>query len=158
MSNEKLEMEMRNDEMKLSEHFSLRELCKTKTGIDNVPNEEQVENLKRVCGWLEQLRRRWNGLYGDGDDPIIINSGFRSLEVNKAVGGATLSNHLTGCAVDIRCIGIEQALRYAAILLDISDLNNEDFDELLIEQKAHVIWIHFAVRPFGNRRKTNFKR
>jgi len=93
-----------------------------------------------------------------GEYPIIINSGFRSPEVNKAVGGATLSNHLTGCAVDIRCIGIEQALRYAAILLDISDLNKEDFDELLIEQKAHVIWIHFAVRPFGNRRKTNFNR
>ena len=142
----------------LSEHFSLRELTKTKTGIDNVPNEEQVKNLRRLCKWLEQLRRRWNNLYGEGDDPIVINSGFRSHEVNKAVGGATLSNHLTGCAVDIRCIGIEQALRYAAILLDISDLNNEDFDELLIEQKVHVIWIHFAVRPFGNRRKTNFKR
>jgi hypothetical protein len=69
-----------------------------------------------------------------------------------------MSNHLTGCAVDIRCIGIEQALRYAAILLDISDLNNEDFDELLIEQKAHVIWIHFAVKPSCNRRRTNFKR
>ena len=142
----------------LSEHFSLRELTKTKTGISNVPNEEQVNNLRRVCRWLEQLRRRWNNLYGEGDDPIVINSGFRSPEVNKAVGGATLSNHLTGCAVDIRCIGIEQAIRYATLLLDISDLNNEDFDELLIEQKAHVIWIHFAVRPFGNRKRTNFKR
>ena len=90
----------------------------------------------------------------DGDDQIIINSGFRSPEVNKAVGGVPTSNHTTGCAVDIRCIGIEQALRYAAILLDISDLNHEDFDELLIEQKGRVIWIHFAVRPFGNRRRT----
>jgi hypothetical protein len=107
---------------------------------------------------LEQLRRRWNNLYGEGDDPIIINSGFRSPAVNKAVGGVPTSNHLTGCAVDIRCVGIEQALRYAAILLDISDLNKEDFDELLIEQKAHTYWIHFAVRPFGNRRRTNFKR
>ena len=149
---------MMNHLINLSEHFSLAELCKTKTGIENVPNEEQVENLKRVCGWLEQLRRRWNNLYGDGDDPIIINSGFRSPEVNKAVGGWAQSNHLTGCAVDIRCVGIEQALRYAAILLDISDLNHEDFDELLIEQKAHVIWIHFAVKPSCNRRRTNFKR
>ena len=142
----------------LSEHFTLRELCKTRTGIENVPNEAQVENLKRLCQWLEQLRRRWNNLYGEGDDPIIINSGFRSPEVNKAVGGVATSNHLTGCAVDIRCVGMEQALRYAAILLDISDLNNEDFDELLIEQKAHVVWIHFAVRPSGNRRRCNFKR
>ena len=144
--------------MNLSEHFSLAELCKTRTGIENVPNEAQVENLKRVCRWLERLRKRWNDKYGDGDDPIIINSGFRSAEVNKAVGGVPTSNHLTGCAVDIRCIGMEQALRYAAILLDISDMSREDFDELLIEQKRSVIWIHFAVRPSGNRRRCNFKR
>ena len=148
---------MINNQMNLSEHFSLRELTKTSVNIENVPNEAQVENLKRLCRWLEQLRRRWNNLYGEGDDPIIINSGFRSPEVNKAVGGVSTSNHLTGCAVDIRCIGMEQALRYAAILLDISDLNREDYDELLIEQKRNVIWIHFAVRPKDNRRRTNFK-
>ena len=147
-----------NRQEKLSEHFTLGELCKTKTKLENVPNEEQVANLKRLCKWLEKLRKRWNDLYGEGDDPIVINSGFRSPEVNKAVGGATLSNHLTGCAVDIRCAGIEQALRYAAILLDISDLSREDYDELLIEQKQSVIWIHFAVKPTGNRRRTNFKR
>jgi len=147
-----------NKQENLSEHFGLAELCKTRTGIENVPNEAQVENLKRLCRWLEQLSRRWNNLYGECDDPIIINSGFRSPEVNKAVGGVPTSNHLTGCAVDIRCIGMEQALRYAAILLDISDLNHEDYDELLIEQKRNVIWIHFAVRPSGNRRRTNFKR
>ena len=144
--------------MNLSEHFTLRELTKTRVNIENVPNEAQVENLKRLCRWLEQLRRRWNNLYGEGDDPIVINSGFRSPEVNKAVGGVANSNHLTGCAVDIRCIGMEQALRYASILLDLSDLNQEDYDELLIEQKGCVIWIHFAVRPSGNRRRTNFKR
>jgi len=146
------------DGSRLTPHFSLRELTKTKTGIENVPNEAQVENLKRLCRWLEQLRRRWNNLYGEGDDPIIINSGFRSPEVNKAVGGVATSNHLTGCAVDIRCTGQEQALRYASILLDLSDLNKEDYDELLIERKRNVIWIHFAVRPTGNRRRTNFKR
>ena len=149
---------MNNKTINLSPHFTLGELCKTKTGIENVPNEAQVENLKRLCRWLEQLRRRWNNLYGEGDDPIVINSGFRSPEVNKAVGGVATSNHLTGCAVDIRCIGMEQALRYASILLDLSDLNREDYDELLIEQKRNVIWIHFAVRPSGNRRRTNFKR
>ena len=147
-----------NKQTNLSEHMTLAELCKTNTGIENVPNEAQVENLKRVCRWLERLRKRWNDKYGDGDDPIIINSGFRSPEVNKAVGGVPTSNHLTGCAVDIRCIGMEQALRYAAILLDISDMSREDFDELLIEQKRSVVWIHFAVRPSGNRRRCNFKR
>jgi uncharacterized protein YcbK (DUF882 family) len=153
-----MEKEEINKQARLSEHFGLAELTKTRVNMENVPNEAQVENLKRLCHWLEQLRRRWNNLYGEGDDPIVINSGFRSPAVNKAVGGVPTSNHLTGCAVDIRCIGIEQALRYASILLDISDLNNEDFDELLIEQKAHVVWIHFAVKPTGNRRRTNFKR
>ena len=147
-----------NEQTNLSEHFSLAELTKTRVNMENVPNEAQVENLKRLCRWLERLRKRWNDKYGDGDDPIIINSGFRSAEVNKAVGGVPTSNHLTGCAVDIRCIGMEQALRYASILLDISDMSREDFDELLIEQKGRVIWIHFAVRPSGNRRRCNFKR
>ena len=92
--------------------------------------------------------------YGDGDDPIIINSGYRSAQVNKAVGGVATSNHLTGCAVDIRVLGMEQLLRYAVILLDISDESQEDFDELLIERNAKgTYWLHFAVRPEGNRRK-----
>ena len=144
---------MNEESLKLSEHMTLAELCKTKTRLSNEPNEAQVENLRRVCRWLEQLRRRWNNLYGDGDDPIIINSGFRSPEVNKAVGGSPTSNHLTGCAVDIRVCGMEQLLRYAVILLDIADLNHEDFDELLLEKKGPVMWLHFAVRPTVNRRK-----
>ena len=145
--------------MKLSEHFELAELCKTKSGIKNVPNEAQVENLKRVCRWLEQLRLRYNLnkkekiKNKEGEEPIIINSGFRSAEVNKAVGGSATSNHLTGCAVDIRVCGIEQLLRYAVILLDISDESHEDFDELLIEKQGPVMWLHFAVRPTGNRKK-----
>ena len=139
---------------KLSEHFTLAEMCKTKANLENVPNEAQVKNLKRLCSWLEELRRRWNNIYGDGNDPIIINSGYRSEAVNKAVGGVKGSNHLTGCAVDIRVYGIEQLIRYATILLDISDLNNEDFDELLIERSPKgSYWLHFAVRPSGNRCK-----
>jgi len=145
-----------NTNMKLSEHFTLAELTKTSVMIENVPNEAQVNNLKRLCGWLEELRRRWNSLYGDGDDPIIINSGYRSEAVNKAVGGVPTSNHTTGCAVDIHVLGMEQLIRYATILLDISDLNNEDFDELLLERSPRgSYWLHFAVRPFGNRRRIN---
>ena len=139
---------------RLTEHFTLSEMCKTKTNLKNVPNEAQVENLKRLCKWLEKLRSQWNKRYGDGDDPIIINSGFRSPAVNKAVGGSATSNHLTGCAADIRVAGIEQLVRYATILLDISDESCEDFDELLLERDAKgSYWLHFAVRPSGNRRK-----
>ena len=152
---EKMKVEI-NNEVRLSEHFKLAELCKTsvKTKDGNIPSHVHIENMKRVCGWLEMLRSEWNNRYGDGDDPIIINSGYRSAQVNKAVGGVATSNHLTGCAVDIRVLGIEQLLRYAVILLDISDESQEDFDELLIERNARgTYWLHFAVRPEGNRRK-----
>ena len=145
-----------NQEVRLSEHFKLAELCKTsvRTADGNIPSHTAIENLKRLCGWLEMLRSEWNNRYGDGDDPIIINSGYRSAQVNKAVGGVATSNHLTGCAVDIRVLGMEQLLRYAVILLDISDESQEDFDELLIERNAKgTYWLHFAVRPEGNRRK-----
>ena len=150
-----------NKQARLSPNFTLGELCKTsaKTQDGNIPSHVHIENLKRLCGWLEELRRRWNNLYGEGDDPIVINSGYRSEAVNKAVGGVKGSNHLTGCAADIRVAGIEQLIRYATILLDISDLNNEDFDELLIERSPRGgYWLHFAVRPSGNRRKVAFLR
>ena len=145
-----------NQEVRLSEHFKLAELCKTsaRTADGNIPSHAAIENLKRLSGWLEMLRSEWNNRYGDGDDPVIINSGYRSAQVNKAVGGVATSNHLTGCAVDIRVLGMEQLLRYAVILLDISDESQEDFDELLLERNAKgTYWLHFAVRPEGNRRK-----
>lgn len=145
-----------NQEARLSQHFTLGELCKTsvKTADGNIPSHVHIENLKRLTGWLEMLRDEWNKRYGEGNDPIIINSGYRSEAVNKAVGGVATSNHLTGCAVDIRVLGMEQLLRYAVILLDISDESGEDYDELLIERNSKgAYWLHFAVRPENNRRK-----
>jgi len=192
------------DGSRLSPHFTLAEMCKTEVKLKNVPNEAQVENMKRLCGWLEMLRKRYNERYvanrrdpsttlgmtkgvlssrlsalehhpfchlersreispraalgrddNEGrEEPIIINSGYRSPAVNKAVGGVATSNHLTGCAADIHVSGIEQLIRYATILLDISDESQEDFDELLIERSPKgSYWLHFAVRPTNNRRK-----
>ena len=93
----------------------------------------------------------------DTEEPIIISSGYRSPEVNRKVGGSATSNHLTGCAVDIRVYGIEQALRYAVILMDYADETRQDYDELLIERnRSGHYWVHFAVRPKDNRRKTRF--
>ena len=193
-----------NKSMKLSEHFTLGELCKTKhdTEDGNIPSRVAIENLKRICeNWLEDLRYSYNMLYvhsgvrpqrdlrysynmlyvhsgvrrqskvaGDctlAPDPgaapeteeaIVINSGYRSPAVNLLAGGAKTSNHLSGCAVDIRCVGKEQMIRYASILLDIADGTKQDFDELLLEQHGNVCWLHFAVRPpsQGNRRKIDF--
>ena len=192
---------------RLSPHFTLGELCKSRHAeIYNIPSHVAIENLKRVCEWLEELRRRYNqqyvcgsfsppeffaeqsgkaerggvrgglnsGIYsassdhpahtgtppnlgGEKDTPIIINSGYRSPKLNKKVGGSPTSNHLMGCAVDIRVYGIEQAMRYAVILMDYADETRQDYDELLIERnKNGGYWLHFAVRPRDNRRKTSF--
>ena len=182
-----------NKKLKISPHFTLGELCKTSVNsLDgNIPSRVNIENLKRVCEWLEELRRRYNeryvfeeggrffeeggrrkeeGEYSKGreeteeaeeaeeaEEPIVITSGYRSPEVNRAVGGSPTSNHLSGCAVDIRCAGVEQALRYAVILMDYADESRQDYDELLIERnKSGRYWVHFAVRPKENRRKTLF--
>ena len=163
---EKVEL---NKEIKLTPHFTLGELTKTKyvTADGNIPSRVVIENLIRVCGnWLEDLRYSYNTLYclQPGEDyetsknvePIIINSGYRSPAVNQLAGGATNSNHLTGCAVDIRCAGKEQMIRYACILLDIADGTKQDYDELLLEQHGSVCWLHFAVRPKDNRRRISF--
>ena len=202
--------------LRLSPHFTLGELCKTKyvTADGNIPSRAVIENLIRVCGWLEELRvvagvrprskvfagvrpqskvgcavdagvRPQSKVASDctlAPDPgaapelgtapelgaagaaaraeapeaIVINSGYRSPEVNRLAGGVPSSNHVTGCAVDIRCAGKEQMIRYAAILLDIADETKRDFDELLLEQHGSVCWLHFAVRPKDNRRKIAF--
>ena len=141
-----------NSQAKLSEHFNLGEMTKSSSHpeVYNIPSHEAIANLKRVCGWLEVLRER----YGK---PIVINSGYRSPQLNKKIGGVPTSNHLTGCAVDIRVTGMEQLIRYANILLDYADESHQDFDELLIEKNRYgAIWLHFAVRPKGNRRRILF--
>ena len=185
--------------LRLTPHFTLGEVTKSKYAeIYNIPSHVAIENLKRVCEWLEELRRRYNeryvcgsfsppelggargglneGMSGassdhpahtgtppnlggekDTEEPIIITSGYRSSELNKKVGGSPTSNHLTGCAVDIRVAGIEQAMRYAVILMDYADETRQDYDELLIERNRNGgYWLHFAVRPKDNRRKTSF--
>ena len=157
-----------NKQVKLSEHFTLGEVTKSKHAeVYNIPSHVAIENLKRVCGWLEELRFTYNTLYSlkPGEDyetsenvePIVINSGFRSPQLNKKVGGSPTSNHLTGCAVDIRVAGIEQALRYAVILMDYADETKQDYDELFIERnRKGRYWVHFAVRPKDNRHRIMF--
>ena len=141
-----------NSQAKLSEHFVLGEFTRSNSHpeVYNIPTHEAIANLKRVCEWLEVLRERAGG-------PIRINSGYRSPQLNKKVGGVPTSNHLTGCAVDIRVADMGQLIRYAAILMDYADESHQDFDEILIEKNRYgAIWLHFAVRPNGNRRKVSF--
>ena len=188
-----------NSGAKLSPHFTLGEFTRSGSHpeVYNIPSHEAIENMKRLCVWLEELRKRYNDKYvvphplssrpsvargeispigalrqsGQGrrdssttlgmtnhaEHGIRINSGYRSPQLNRAIGGVSNSNHLTGCAVDIRVENMEQLIRYAAILLDISNETHQDFDELLIEKNRYgAVWVHFAVRPSNNRRKVMF--
>ena len=147
------------DGVRLTPHFTLEEMTHTKVELGYLdrqrqtqPDEQVVENLTRVCQWLEMLRQRWNKHYGEGNDPVVVTSGYRCKELNRLVGGCPTTNHLTGCAADIRVAGKEQLLRYVTLLMDISDEIHQDFDELLMERNARGYWLHFAVRPNGNRR------
>ena len=83
--------------MNLSEHFSLEELTHTDhREYDNTPNDAELENLKRLAAFLEEVKSALGGR------PVMVNSGFRSKQVNDAVGSKDTSQHRIGCAVDIR--------------------------------------------------------
>ena len=155
-----MEIVQLNANAKLSEHFTLGEMTRSNSHpeIYNIPSHEAIANLTNLCKWLEVLRERASPDPSKGRGvPIIINSGYRSPQLNKRIGGVPTSNHLTGCAVDIRVENMEQLIRYAAILLDYAYESKQEFDELLIERNSHgAIWLHFAVRPSGNRHKVAF--
>ncbi len=159
-----------NSSAKLSPNFKLGEFTRSKyPEVYNIPSHEAIANLKRLCVWLEVLREASPGPSKKRGEPIVINSGYRSPQLNRKVGGASNSNHLTGCAADIRTSGYEQAIVYAAILINYAKESQQEFDELLIERNRYgAVWLHFAVRPNArsstqgdaclskNRHKVNF--
>ena len=140
-----------NNDAKISPNFKLGEFTRSKyPEVYNIPSHEAIANMKRLCVWLEVLRDKVG-------HPIVINSGYRSPQLNRKVGGAANSNHLTGCAVDIRTSGYEQAICYAAILINYAKESVQEFDELLIDKNRYgAVWLHFAVRPKENRHKVAF--
>jgi uncharacterized protein YcbK (DUF882 family) len=90
--------------MNLTPHFTLDELTASETaernGWDNSPNDAELENLKRLADFLEQVKVVLGG------KPIMINSAFRSKKVNDSVGSKDTSQHRIGCAADIRVPGM----------------------------------------------------
>jgi uncharacterized protein YcbK (DUF882 family) len=83
--------------MNLTEHFTLEELTHTDhREFDNEPNDAELENIKRLAEFLEEVKTVLGG------KPIMVNSAFRSKQVNDAVGSKDTSQHRIGCAADIR--------------------------------------------------------
>ena len=85
-------------------NFTFKELIKTDSGLDNIPNDMNVlSNICRLAAFLQTIR---NELHL----PIIVNSAYRSKEVNEAVGGVSSSYHVKGLAADIKCSDMDKLL------------------------------------------------
>jgi len=118
--------------MNLSPNFTLQELTVTDhREFDNEPNESETENLKRLASFLEQVKELLGG------KPVIVNSGFRSKQVNDAVGSKDTSQHRSGCAADLRVLGISPDGVVKAVIA--SDLQ---FDQVIREFDR---WTHISV-------------
>ena len=88
--------------MNLTDHFTLEELTHTDhRQFENIPNEAELENLRRLAAFLEEVKTVLGGR------PVMVNSGFRSKQVNDAVGSKDSSQHRLGVAVDIRVPGLK---------------------------------------------------
>jgi hypothetical protein len=118
--------------MQLSEHFSYEELIHTDhRQYDNTPTDAELANLVRLAEFLEVIKAILGG------KPIMINSAFRSKQVNDAVGSKDTSQHRTGCAADIRVPGMTPDEVVKAIIA--SDL---DYDQVIRE---HDRWTHISI-------------
>ena len=129
--------------MKLSKNFSLSELTKsqsaTRLGIDNIPTMAVIDNLQQlVDNVLQPLRDSL-------DRPIIISSGYRSPDLNKAIGGSPTSDHTKGQAADIEVFGISNK--------DLAEhiRDNFKFTQLILEFPSRndpsAGWVHVSYNP-----------
>lgn len=124
----------------LGKYFSLSELTRTNKNLPNVPNSEQIENLKKLVeNVLDPLREK----YGK---PIRINSCFRSQAVNKAVKGAVNSEHLSGCAADITAGNKTENCILFQLIRD-----NFTFRQLINEYDYS--WIHVSFNEKDNKKQ-----
>lgn len=137
--------------MKVTEHVSYKEVIKSNTairkGIENIPSGEQMEKIKLLCeNIFEPLREHVGG-------PIVINSLFRSPQLNIAIGGAASSQH---CANNGAAMDIDDTygnMSNADMFEFIKD--NLDFDQLIWEfgTDENPNWVHVSYKTRGNRKQ-----
>ena len=133
--------------VRLSKNFTLQEFTKSQTaerrGIDNTPVEGHLENAKALFENVVQPVR-------DNFGVTVINSGYRSGDLNYAIGGSNTSQHCKGQAVDIECPGTPN--------YDVAKWieENLDFDQLILEFYTPGIpdsgWVHVSYKSEDNRK------
>ena len=120
--------------MNLSPNFTLEELTHSeiaeRNGLDNTPNADVKANLTRLARFLEEVRR----VLGR---PIMVNSAYRSPQVNTAVGSKPTSQHCIGCAADIKVPGLTPDNIVKEILK-----TNLEYDQLIREFDS---WVHISI-------------
>ena len=136
--------------MMLSKHFSLSELTKSDTairkGIDNTPNDQEVENLILLCNEILEPVREHYGI------PFAPNSRFRCLDLNRAIGSSDKSQHVSGKAVDFEISGLDN--KEVALWV----MENCDFDQLILEfykeGEPSSGWVHCSYDVDKEHRKS----
>lgn len=118
--------------MKLSPHFTLREMTATSyPQLQDTPSVENVVNMTYLCCMvLEPLRERWG-------KPLCVNSGYRSAKLNAKVGGVANSYHVLGLAADLRCSSLDDAQRLRELCRSLAKV-----DLALVERKNGSVWLH----------------
>ena len=128
--------------MNISEHFTLEEMTFSETaarlGLDNSPGPTAAANLRLMAGLIETIRAPL------GDKAIVVHSGYRSQEVNRAVGGAATSMHCRGLACDFVCpeFGTPAAVAGAILKADL------EYDQLILEYG----WVRVLASRLKDRR------
>ena len=117
--------------------FTFKELVKTDTGLDNMPNDMNViKNLVKLAQFLQSIR---NELHL----PIVVTSGYRSKEVNEAVGGVLSSYHVKGLAADIKCKDMDKLLSVLhSHLMEINKLG-------IYYNSSEQLWYHVELPEEG---------
>ena len=135
--------------MQLSKNLSLAEVTRSETakrkGISNMPTPEHIENFKKLATNIFQpIREHF-------DKPIFISSGYRSAELNKAIGGSLSSQHCSGEAIDIDMDGTD--ITNKQIFDFIKD--NLTFDQAIAEypENGHIDWVHVSFAANRSQRK-----
>lgn len=130
-------------------YFTISELCRSnvaeRLGIDNIPNQFQQNNMvKLIENLLDPIRKMWGA-------PIYVNSGFRTARLNEAIGGAINSEHLNGCAADIRAVDIRDNGELFTRIIE----SGIPFRQLIWEQGTmdYPQWIHISYNESDNKRQ-----
>lgn len=122
----------------LSPHFTLAELTRTSSGLDNTPSQEIVKNLKAIGADLEIIRAQFG--------PLQITSGYRSAQVNEFVKGAKSSAHLYGSAVDF--VPLRDGVTIGEIAIWVAKMSGLKYDQVIAEETAGGSkWVHYGKAP-----------